>query len=34
VTNLRPIGIGESLRRVAARCQLLQCEYDIGVQLS
>jgi hypothetical protein len=34
VSNLRPIGIGESLRRIAARCQLLQCEYDIGVQLS
>ena len=34
VTNLRPIGIGECLRRVAGRCQLLQLEKSVGVHLS
>ena len=30
VDNLRPICIGESIRRIAARCQLLQCEKSVG----
>ena len=32
--HLRPICIGESLRRIAARCQLLQCEGSIGARLA
>jgi hypothetical protein len=34
VNNLRPICIGESLRRLAGRCQLLQLEGDIGARLA
>ena len=34
VNNLRPICIGESLRRLAGRCQLLQLESDIGQRLA
>jgi hypothetical protein len=34
VDNLRPICIGESIRRIAARCQLLQCESSVGEKLA
>jgi hypothetical protein len=34
VDNLRPICIGESIRRIAARCQLLQCEKSVGEKLA
>ena len=34
VNNLRPICIGESLRRLAGRCQLLQLEGQIGERLA
>ena len=34
VNNLRPICIGESLRRLAGRCQLLQLEGRIGERLA
>ena len=34
VENLRPIGVGESLRRVAGRCQLLQSEFSVGARLA
>ena len=33
VTNLRPICIGEALRRVAGQCQLLQSETDWGAMM-
>ena len=33
VRNLRPIGIGESLRRLAAQCQLLQLESQVAANL-
>ena len=32
--DLRPICIGESLRRIAARCQLLQSEHNVGIKLA
>jgi len=34
VSNLRPLGIGDALRRVAAKCQILQLEGIIGTRLA
>ena len=34
ITNLRPLGIGDSLRRIAAQCQLLQLSLEVGSNLA